>query len=257
MLAAPSSLVIAPRTGTSVLVPYDIAPRLIAGGIGILLSLGLGFGGRLYWPQAHTTRVRNQDVSLAIYDSLTGLPSRRLFLVLLSQALTRAESTGRVVAILAIALEHFRPMPTSTAVPNKALVVRVQAARIKSALQSHDAVARLDARTFAVIIDNLDSPDRVIPLAQKIQSTMSLPLLVEGQELLLSCRIGGTLAPFDGTDAETLLDAACQILSSRQGYDASIVFLSDPATGSPNPHAPFGSVISSPEPHHTSRTITR
>ncbi len=211
----------------------------------------------MYWPSAHPKRVRRQDASLATYDSLTGLPSRRLFLVLLSQALSRAESTGRAVAVLVAALEQFRPLPTSTAVPNMALVVRVQAARIKSALQSHDAVARLDERTFAVIVDNLESPDRAIPLAQKIQTTMSLPLLVEGQELLLSCRIGGAVAPLDGTDAETLLDAASQILSSRQRHDASIVFLSDPTTGPPLPRTPSGSVTPASEHHRASLTANR
>jgi GGDEF domain-containing protein len=111
------------------------------------------------------------------------------------------------------------------------LVARVQAARIKSALQSHDAVSRLDDRIFAVLIDNLDSADKTISIAEKIQSTMSLPLLVEGQELLLSCRIACAVAPQDGTDAQLLLDAALQILSSSQNDDGSIFFLSDPTAG--------------------------
>jgi hypothetical protein len=61
---------------------------------------------------------------------------------------------------------------------------------------------------------------------------MSLPLLVEGQELLLSCRIGCAVAPQDGADAHTLLDAAAQILLNSQTDDGSILFLSDPTTRS-------------------------
>ena len=259
MLAPPTSQIVPTTASLSVPAPHVMTSHFTAGGLGVLFSLGFGFlfGCRWYWPLAHADRVRNPDACEAIYDSLTGLPGRRLLLVLLRQALTRAESSGHAVAVLVVALEQFRPLPTSTVAPNLSLVVRVQAARIKSALHSHDTVARLDARSFAVIVDNLDSPDRAIPLAQRIQSAMALPLLIEGQELLLFCRIGGTVAPFDGADADRLLNDACQIISSRQDHDASIVFLSDPSSGSSHPHQPFGSGISESGPHRISLTATQ
>jgi len=202
--------------------------RLLVGGAGALIGVGLGLVGYVAWPRRPARRAHTKDISLATYDSVTGLPSRRLFLVLLSQALSRAQGTGRIVAVLVAELEQFRPLPTSAMLSNLTLVVRVQAARIKSALQSHDTVARLGERTFAVIVDNLLSADQALPIARKIQSTMSLPLFVEGQELLLSCRIGGAVAPFHGTAGEILLDAASQLLSHSQRDDDSIQFLSDP-----------------------------
>jgi hypothetical protein len=82
------------------------------------------------------------------------------------------------------------------------------------------------------MVDNLEAAGQAIPIAEKIQSTMSLPLLVEGQELLLSCRIGCAVAPQDGTDAQSLLDGAAQLLSISQIDDGSILFLSDPTTDS-------------------------
>jgi len=94
------------------------------------------------------------------------------------------------------------------------LVVRIQAARIKSALQPHDVVARLSEYTFAVIADNLQSPDEARVIADKIQHAIALPLLIEGQELLISCRIGGIVGPQPGTKAESLLDAATQALEN-------------------------------------------
>lgn len=257
ILTPPSGQGISPAAHTSFAAPHEITPRLLAGGIGVLLSVGLGITGLVYWPGAHSKRVRRRETSFSTYDSVTGLPSRRLYLVLLSHALTRAETTGRAVAVLVAALEQFRPLSTSTTVPNMTLVVRVQAARIKSALQSHDAVARLDERTFAVIIDNLESPDKAIPIAEKIRSTMSLPLLVEGQELLLSCRIGCAVAPQDGTDAQALLDAASQILSISQTDDPSIVFLSDPTARSSAPRGSSSSVTPSTDSPRSSLPVNR
>lgn len=186
--------------------------------------------GFLCWLYRPELTGRKQGSSPSAYDGVTGLPTRRLFLVLLKQALSRAETTRRHVAVLICALEQFRPLSGASTAPNMTLVVRVQAARIKSTLQPHDVVARLDEHTFAVIADNLESPDQAGVIAKKIQSTVSLPLLIEGQELLVSSRIGGIVGPQKGTDAEFFLDAASRALSESLTVNDSIVVVSDPAT---------------------------
>ncbi len=209
----------------------DVFPvRLVIGWMGFFIAAGFGVAGLLYWPYGQDLGRRKQDGPPSAYDGVTGLPTRRLFLVLLKQALSRAETTKRRVAVLVCALEQFRPLSTSSAAPNMTLAVRVQAARIKSALQPHDVVARLDEYTFAAIADNLESPDEARLVAEKIQKAIALPLLIEGQELLISCRIGGTVGPQKETDAASLLDAASLALSNSQTVNDSIAFESGPAT---------------------------
>lgn len=211
-------------------VPEVISVRLVVGWMGLLFAAGFGVAGLLCWPYSQDVGRRKQDGAPSAYDGVTGLPTRRLFLVLLKQALSRAETTKRHIAVLVCALEQFRPRSTSSAAPNMTLVVRVQAARIKSALRPHDVVARLDEYTFAVVADNLESPEEARLIAEKIQKAIALPLLIEGQELLTSCRIGGVVGPQKGTGAESLLDAASRALSESQTADVSIAFVSDPAT---------------------------
>ena len=207
-----------------------ITERVLLGGIGAVASLGIGLIGIFSWPRQGRVRVRRQETSLSTYDSMTGLPTKRLYLVLLNQALARMETTRRCVAALVVELDHLRPVASSPDTPNIPLVVRVQAARIKSALRPHDALARLDERRFAVILDNLDSADRILTIVRTLQRTMALPLQVEGQEVLLSCRIGGAIAPFDGTDGDALFDRAVEMLTQSQFDDSGIAFSSDPAT---------------------------
>lgn len=216
--------------------------QLIIGWMGLFIAAGFGVAGLLRWPYSQDLARCKQDGAPSAYDGLTSLPTRRLFLVLLKQALSRAETTKRHVAVLVCALEQFRPLSTSSAAPNMTLVVRVQAARIKSALRPHDVVARLDEYTFAVIADNLESPDEAQLVAEKIQKAIALPLLVEGQELLTSCRIGGIVGPQKGTRAESLLDAASRTLSESQTTDASIAFASNLSLPflSPSSHVPTG-----------------
>ncbi len=219
-----------------------LSVRLVIGWMGLFIAAGFGVAGLLCWPYGQDLARRKQDAVPSAYDGVTGLPTRRLFLVLLKQALSRAETTKRRVAVLVCVLEQFRPLSTSSAAPNMTLAVRVQAARIKSALQPHDVVARLDEYTFAVVADNLESSDEARLIADKIQKTIALPLLIEGQELLISCRIGGIVGPQSGTGAESLLDAASLALSNVQTGNVSIAFASDSTTpfSSPSSQASTG-----------------
>ncbi len=200
-----------------------ISIRFVVGWMGLFIAAGFGVMGLLCWPFSQNLERRKQGSSVLAYDSITGLPTRRLYLVLLGHALRRAEATTRNVAVLVCVLEQFRPLSASSAPPNMTLVVRVQAARIKSVLQPHDVVARLGEYTFAVIADNLESPAEARLVAEKIQHVIALPLLIEGQELLMSCRIGGIVGLQKGADAESLLDAASLALSHSQTVNDSIV----------------------------------
>lgn len=179
---------------------------------GLLASLGLGLAGLWYWPFNERISVQPREESLAAYDHVTGLPTLRLFTVLLGQALTRASHMGRNVGVLVAELHQFRPLPTSMGTPNLSLIARVQAARIKSALSPKHTVARIGARRFAILIEEVVTRDDMDIPAQNIYRTMSLPLMIEGQEVFLTCQIGGATSssvPSGGT----LLSQAIQSLA--------------------------------------------
>lgn len=202
------------QTAGSASVADAFFDRLVIGWMGLFIAAGCAVAGFLCWPRHSDLAWHKGTHSISAYDSVTGLPMLRLYRILLAHALSRAEVTMRHVGVLVCALEQFRPLATSSTAPNMTLGVRVQAARIKSALQPHDVVARLDDSTFAVIADNLDSPDEARSIAQRIQHAVALPLSIEGQELLISCRIGGVVGGRQGAKAEVLLDAAMEVLEN-------------------------------------------
>jgi diguanylate cyclase (GGDEF)-like protein len=150
---------------------------------------------------------------MAAYDHVTGLPTLRLFTVLLDQALTRAPQMGRSIGVLVAELHQFRPLPTSVVAPNMSLIVRVQAARIKSALPPNNTVARIGERRFAVLIEEVVARDQIDAPAQNIYRTMSLPLMIEGQEVLLTCQIGGAMYSTSAASGEALLSQAVKALT--------------------------------------------
>ncbi len=120
---------------------------------------------------------------------------------------------GRSIGVLVADLHQFRPLPTSATTPNISLIVRVQAARIKSALPSNNTVARIGDRRFAILIENVVARDEIDTLAQNIYRTMSLPLMIEGQEVLLTCQIGGAMYASSAASGEALLSQAVKSLA--------------------------------------------
>ncbi|MEW6246974.1 MAG: GGDEF domain-containing protein [Nitrospirota bacterium] len=179
------------------------------------------------WRRQHLRRKQapgKQKEMYSVYDPLTGLPTRRLFLSLLGRALTRAERTGRTVAVLIVQLEHFTVVAESQGRAGSDMVIRVQAARLKSALRSTDTIARLMPDQFGVVLENLVSADEILPLARRMQEIVGLPLTLEGHELLLSCRMGVALYPNNATDRDRLIDVALRALSIAKAQEQSIHF---------------------------------
>lgn len=185
----------------------------LLGGMGLVLSVGFSLAGAWFWPFKHRTKIQRRDESMAAYDHITGLPTLRLFTVLLDQALTRASQMGRSIGVLVAELHQFHPQPAAVAPPNISLIVRVQAARIKSALPPNNTVARIGERRFAILIEEVVARDQIDAPAQNIYRTMSLPLMIEGQEVLLTCQIGGAMYSATTPSGEALLSQAVKALA--------------------------------------------
>ena len=172
----------------------------------------------------------------SIYDSVTGLPTRRLFGTLLEQAIGRAAKTGRSIALLVVELEHFRMVAESQGQANSNVLVRVQAARVKGVLRSTETVGRLAQDQFAMILDNLTSPDEVTAIVERLQATVGLPLTLDGHELFLTCRIGVALYPQDAREHEGLITQAMGAVKTAKSEGQAVRFTS-PTVASATPQS--------------------
>ena len=193
---------------------------------GILLTL-MVFGATLWTPRGPQSASRMHSLSeesngsgMNTYDSVTGLPTYRLFTSLLNQAVVHALKYGRPVAVLMIELDHFTPKTDEQAQINLNLMYRVHAARVKSALRTTDTVARIAERTFVVLLDQVTGPEEVVAIARKMQLTISLPVTLDGHELFLTSRIGISLSSQDTMDSDALLDVATRAVATAraEGY---------------------------------------
>jgi diguanylate cyclase (GGDEF)-like protein len=152
----------------------------------------------------------------ATYDSVTGLPTKRLFVTLVNQAVSRAKKGGLQVAILMVELDYFALEEDSRKPLHDGLLYRVQAARLKSALRTTDTVARLGDRSFAALIENIADGSSVAAVAAKMQAMVSLPFVLEGRELFLTSRIGIAVSSSETKHGTDLLEMAARAVSQAR-----------------------------------------
>lgn len=145
---------------------------------------------------------------LALFDSLTGLANRRLFLDRLEQAIKTAHRNGREVALLFLDLDQFKRINDTLGHDAGDLLLLTVADRLKSCVRSQDTVARLGGDEFTILLNDVRESHLVTIAAKNILRTLKAPIRLQNQEVIVSTSIGVTLAPSDSNDPETLMKNA-------------------------------------------------
>jgi len=142
---------------------------------------------------------------LAYYDSLTGLPNRRLFHDRLEQALNRARRSEKLVGILFLDLDHFKEINDTLGHLFGDMLLQEAAKRLSAVVRKEDTVARLGGDEFTVILENISKVDHVEEVAKKILHVLKLPFHLDKHEVYVTASIGITFYPLDDNDIERLI----------------------------------------------------
>ena len=167
---------------------------------------------------ADITALKHQQDQLeriAHFDPLTGLPNRTLLADRLNQAMTLSKRHRKGLGVLYLDLDGFKAVnDTYGHHIGDELLVEVSK-RMKRALREVDTLARMGGDEFVAVLEDVQSPQRCMDLAQRVLDACSQPVMIEGHSLKISASIGTTMYPHDEADAEQLLRHADQAM-----YDA-------------------------------------
>ncbi|MFJ8066966.1 EAL domain-containing protein [Psychrobacillus sp. NPDC096426] len=144
---------------------------------------------------------------LANYDSLTGLPNRRLFQEKLEQAIIVGNTLNQKVAVMYLDLDRFKYInDTLGHTLGDKLLIQI-ANRLKSCLGENAVIARLGGDEFGVLLTNFYT-QQAEERSKNIIESLDKPFLVENYNLFVTTSIGISIFPNDGGDSLTLMKNA-------------------------------------------------
>ncbi|MGB8701070.1 MAG: GGDEF domain-containing protein [Thermosynechococcaceae cyanobacterium] len=153
----------------------------------------------------------------ALHDSLTGLPNRSLFLDRVEMALRRLKRFPKLFfAVLFLDLDGFKQVNDSFGHGTGDLLLMAIADILRNCVRANDTVARLGGDEFTILLDGIAHLGEARQVAERIQETMTEPLLVGSQTLISSASIGITLGTFRyGHAADILKDADTALYQAK------------------------------------------
>ncbi|WP_189577015.1 putative bifunctional diguanylate cyclase/phosphodiesterase [Marinobacter zhanjiangensis] len=147
----------------------------------------------------------------ANFDSLTGIPNRRLFLDRLEQTLLEAQRKESAFALLFIDLDRFKQANDQIGHEPGDRLLALVAERISSKVRAMDTVARLGGDEFTLILKETGR-DSAQEVAKTLLSSLEQAFDVDSHQVHLSGSIGLTVFPDDGKDGAQLMHNADQAM---------------------------------------------
>lgn len=137
-------------------------------------------------------------LNLAFFDTLTGLPNRRLLLDRLRRAILSSKRSGHHGAVLFIDLDNFKFLNDTRGHDVGDLLLIEVARRLESCVRDVDTVARLGGDEFVVVLENLDGTEteaarQCRKVGEKILLALNEPYHLEGAPYRSSSSIGAAL----------------------------------------------------------------
>ena len=166
----------------------------------------------------------------AVYDRVTGLPNRALFVDRLERAIEKAgaiETSGLFVLI--VDLDRFKMVNDAMGYEAGDALLSVIGRRLKAEAGQTDTVARLPGDQFAILFQEGGDDRDVASVAQALIKTVARPVRLDKREFFLTASIGIARAGEASQTAEELLKEAAVALyeARRQGAEAVALFSPD------------------------------
>lgn len=142
---------------------------------------------------------------MANHDPLTNLPNRNYFRRRLPQAISLAKRYGRILCLLFIDLDRFKPINDQFGHGVGDIVLMQVAERLRGALRTSDSVCRLGGDEFVILLESTEALEGATLVAQKVIESLNEPIEAGDHICFIGASIGISVFPHDCQDAETML----------------------------------------------------
>ncbi len=142
--------------------------------------------------------------TLALFDELTGLPSRTLLADRVRQAIADGARAGTQFGFMIVGLDHLGEVNDSLGRGAADALLCEAGMRLQCQMRPSDTVARLGGDEFAVLLPGMRGPDEFGLVARTFIDALTAPYLLEGHEVVVSASVGIALYPDDSVALDEL-----------------------------------------------------
>ena len=152
--------------------------------------------------------------NMANTDSLTGLFNERYF----SRVLNICEAKKLPFVLYYLDLDRFKPVNDTYGHLMGDRLLKEIAARLLRCIRSRDYAFRIGGDEFALIVSaDMDEEQRA-RMAERIQTTLSAPVVLDGKELSVGVSCGCACYPEDGDASQVRITADSRMYATKQRH---------------------------------------
>jgi diguanylate cyclase (GGDEF)-like protein/PAS domain S-box-containing protein len=154
----------------------------------------------------------------ALYDVLTGLPNRALFMDRVEFALLRrSRRTDQSCGVLLMDLDRFKEIRDALGEAAAEALLLAVAERLRAALRPQDSASRVGADEFAILVENILEPGDLEIVASRVLHEIERPYEIFGNIVKASASMGVAMAGAEHNAAGKLMqDADFALARARQ-----------------------------------------
>ncbi|WP_068607084.1 putative bifunctional diguanylate cyclase/phosphodiesterase [Paenibacillus swuensis] len=145
---------------------------------------------------------------MAHHDTLTKLPNRLMFHHKLEASLIAVQENGNQLAVMLIDLDRFKMINDSLGHAFGDEALKHIADRLRRKLNPGHVLARFGGDEFIILIPEVKEYDEVVQYAEELLQVFMLPVTLQDMDFFLGGSIGISVYPYDGWNAETLIQHA-------------------------------------------------
>jgi diguanylate cyclase (GGDEF)-like protein/PAS domain S-box-containing protein len=164
----------------------------------------------------HQKNLKEKVNYLSHFDVLTGMPNRVLFADLLEQGIRKAHQNGSLIAVLAVDIDRFKLVNDAFGFSAGNDILRAITERLTDTVAGGGAVARIGSDEFGIALYNMMGIQDISAAVERIMRNVRQPIMLRGEELVVSLAVGVSVYPDDAESVEKLLGNAHIALSKAK-----------------------------------------
>jgi diguanylate cyclase (GGDEF)-like protein/PAS domain S-box-containing protein len=169
---------------------------------------------------------------MALFDSLTGLPNRRLFFDRLNMTLEHNRRHKGIFSVFFLDLDDLKTVNDTLGHEAGDEVLCAVAKRLQNVIRKSDTIARIGGDEFAIIVDQIKSAKEAKIAVEKIIASFATSIQLSASSVNVGVSIGISLFPIDSDEADELMRLADNSMytSKSQGKNKYTFYCRDTNT---------------------------